>query len=95
MAPGVAPVILSLGRKAISIGREDDCDVALPFDSVSRSHAHIEPTGEDFAIVDHESTNGTYVNNVRVSRCVLHNNDQIRVGSARLVFVQERVRESP
>ena len=49
------------------IGREDDCDVILNDDRASRRHATIERTGEDsFRLVDHGSTNGTFVNEERV-----------------------------
>jgi hypothetical protein len=49
------------------IGRESACDVILNDDRASRRHATIERTGEDsFRLVDHGSTNGTFVNEERV-----------------------------
>ncbi len=49
------------------IGRESDCDVILNDDRVSRRHATIERTSEDsFRLVDHDSTNGTFVHEERV-----------------------------
>lgn len=45
---------------AISIGRDDNCDLTIDAKYASRSHANLEFRRGKFVLVDH-STNGTYV----------------------------------
>ncbi len=71
-----------LGKRTL-IGRDQTADFCISCDSVSRHHAAIE-RGEDltYRLVDLESTNGTFVNDVRVREWELDLGDTIRVGSA-------------
>jgi pSer/pThr/pTyr-binding forkhead associated (FHA) protein len=65
----------------ISIGREG-CDVLLPDPEVSRRHAVLRTVGDDPAIEDLRSTNGTYVNDVRIQIVtVLREGDEVRLGN--------------
>jgi pSer/pThr/pTyr-binding forkhead associated (FHA) protein len=65
------------------IGRSPDNDIPIPDPEVSRRHAQIVQQGDEYAIVDLGSTNGTFVNNVRVKTLTpLRHNDQIRLGDA-------------
>lgn len=55
-----------IGDKLV-IGREAACDVILNDTRVSRRHASIERTGKNsFRLVDHDSANGTFVNEERI-----------------------------
>ena len=90
--PGQPPRRIELGRGEITIGRDQDCSIHLPLTNVSRKHACLYPKAEEFIIEDLNSTNGSFVNGVRVSRCVLRNNDQIRIGEARIQFIQQKFR---
>ncbi|OGV60189.1 MAG: hypothetical protein A2283_19705 [Lentisphaerae bacterium RIFOXYA12_FULL_48_11] len=83
---------IELGRGEITIGRDEDCSIQLPITNVSRKHACLFPKGEDFIVEDLSSTNGTFVNGVKISRCVLRNNDMIRIGEARIQFIQQKFR---
>lgn len=90
--PGQTMRRIELGRNEITIGRDEDCTIHLPVANVSRKHACLFARGEDFLVEDLNSTNGTLVNGVKVSRCVLRNSDQIRIGEARIQFVQQKFR---
>ncbi|MFH1017504.1 MAG: FHA domain-containing protein [Pseudomonadota bacterium] len=70
----------------ILIGRKE-VDFSLKDPDVSRKHALIErqPTGQ-VVIRDLASRNGTYVNDRRVSNCVLSKGDHVRLGRTTLVF---------
>jgi hypothetical protein len=92
--PGQNPLRIPLSAQAVTIGRDRQCRVCLPLPSVSRRHARINLAGEEYRLLDLESTNGTFVNGVRISRCILRNNDQIRIGQARMVFVQQKMRDA-
>jgi len=50
----------------IYIGAGTENDIPIPDSSVSKSHAHIILHPEGIALVDHGSTNGTFVNGSRV-----------------------------
>ena len=53
-----------LGDKPIVIGRGEDCDIRILDNSVSRRHARVEHLDEGFFVLDMQSTNGTFVNDV-------------------------------
>lgn len=57
-----------LSGGTLTIGRESDSDITLPTGKVSRNHARIErkPDGT-YQVVDLGSTNGTFVNDARIT----------------------------
>ncbi len=70
--------IQELNDSEIVIGRHPDCQVQFPKDEVtlSRRHARIIREGNRFKIID-QSTNGTYVNGLRVPEAYLKDGDVI------------------
>jgi hypothetical protein len=68
------------------LGRSRSCDVRFVESSVSRTHAELLRVGAGWLLVDRASTNGTWVNGVRVSRTVVCDGDEIRLGAARVVL---------
>ena len=85
---------IPLDKKESIIGRASSCGVRIESPTVSRVHAIIKYMNEEYIIEDMDSTNGTFVNGVRVKKCVLRDNDQIQVGQVSLLFVEEKVRRS-
>ena len=73
--------VIPLGNSEVLIGRDADCDVELPDDSVSRRHTLLRPSANGFLAIDLGSTNGTYVNDTRVEMRVLEPNDRLRLGN--------------
>lgn len=71
------------------IGRAEACDVVLNDERASRRHATIERTGEDsFRLVDHGSTNGTFVNESRVAgTAILLAGTPVRIGDTVMSLV--------
>ncbi len=73
------------------LGRSPDAQTCIGAASVSRHHAEIlyeEHDGEGcYYIQDLNSSNGTCVNNQRVTRACLHQGDHIRMGEVLLKFV--------
>jgi len=84
------PISHPLVNREMTVGREAESDITIPLNSISRNHARIFPHNEEFIIEDLNSTNGTYVNGVRISRCVLRHNALIRVGDATILFSQQK-----
>lgn len=74
------------GRRSVSIGRDESCDITLPHVSVSKFHAQIICDNGSFYIVDNNSTNGVIVNGVPVSRRLLHEKDVITITNSKLIF---------
>ncbi len=73
-----------LTDKPIIIGRGEDTDIRIFDNSVSRRHARIEHMPEGFYVLDMQSTNGTFVNDV-VSKegnpILLKDGDYLRIGN--------------
>jgi len=90
--PG-APGHVDLDANPMVAGRNPDCELQLDIDNVSRRHARFYFLQDEYYLEDLESTNGTYVNGVEISRCALRSNDLIEIGDAKVYFVEERVRE--
>src|SRR3990172_2042207 len=76
---GVLP--LAPGR-ALVIGRKPGADLVIADDLVSRSHARLTFEGDDLVVEDLGSTNGTYLNGVRMRRERAVEGDRILVGGS-------------
>lgn len=68
------------------IGTAADADVVLTDQYMSARHAVIRHEDGVFMIVDLDSTNGTYVNDNRISKEEIIDNDRVRVGRSELRF---------
>src|SRR5580658_420119 len=70
------------------IGRLGQCDMVLADEGVSRQHARVVSLPKNgHSIVDLGSTNGTYVNGLRITEpTVLRDQDTINLGSRRLKY---------
>ena len=64
----------------ITIGRNPSSDIHIDNLGVSKQHAKIIKQDGTYIVEDLNSTNGTYINNKRVARAVLNNNDEIHIG---------------
>ncbi|HSJ57423.1 MAG TPA: FHA domain-containing protein [Anaerolineae bacterium] len=74
-------------KSVFAIGRSSSCDVVLNDHRSSRQHANLQWTGRGWEVVDLESTNGTYVNGMRVHHPYpLRTGDRVTVGDTTLVL---------
>ena len=73
-------------KKRVLIGRGEDCDIQLVSDRVSRHHCEVFCQDGQFFVRDLGSTNGTYVDGVRVSRAALRNGSVINVPAQVFAF---------
>ena len=88
------PRHIELDEDDVIIGRSQECDIQLSLDNVSRRHARIIYFNEEYQIEDLESTNGVYVNGIKVARCILRNQDQIEIGNVKIIFHEEKIRKN-
>lgn len=75
--------LVYLGSDPTTIGRDEACRIRLADRSVSREHAIVGYDGMDAYVRDCGSTNGTFVNDIRVPNQPfrLHPGDRIRCGT--------------
>lgn len=78
---------IELSADGLTIGRDGRCDLTLADDSVSRRHARLEACGGRYMVVDLDSKNGTYINDVRIEQQVLVAGDRLRVGNQIFKFL--------
>ena len=77
-----------LDKDEFVLGRGSDCDIQVDRDSVSRRHAKIVRDGENWAVEDLNSTNGSYVNDVQITaRTTLRDGDLAKIGAAIFKFL--------
>jgi len=77
-----------LGNETMVLGRADATNIKISDNSVSRTHAKIEPNNEGYYVIDLKSLNGTFVNDrqTRGSQ-LLRDGDYIRIGNAIFRFL--------
>lgn len=74
-------------RGSVTIGRRKENTIVFTNPEVSSSHARIDKVGTDFILTDLQSTNGTFVNNLKVLSHRLSHGDRISIGKNVLLFI--------
>ena len=82
---------LRVGKNVI--GTAADCDVVLSDKKLSRKHATIRYEGGEYQIADLDSSNGTFVNDEKVQKHDLIDNDIIKLGDIEFEFKCRALRE--
>jgi EAL domain-containing protein (putative c-di-GMP-specific phosphodiesterase class I) len=78
------------------IGRDEDCDLKLIDKRISRHHSEIRKSGDMLWIRDLGSTNGTYVNHVKIRQAeLLEPEDLISVGNFKFYIKRAQTSEVP
>jgi len=81
---------LELPTAEFIIGRSPGCALNLKDSACSRKHAAIFPTGLGYAVRDLGSTNGTYVNALRITGDTeLKAGDKLEIGTT-IIYFEER-----
>jgi pSer/pThr/pTyr-binding forkhead associated (FHA) protein len=92
---GVDGITLRLEQRESRLGRGPENDITINDELVSKTHAEIvaneKENGEGFEYVirDCQSTNGTFVNDIRIDERRLYNNDVIRLGISHFRFIDD------
>jgi len=70
----------------VTIGAMDDNDMVINEETVSRYHAKVVQEEEGYVLSDLGSTNGTYINGVRIREAYLQTGCALRLGNLELTF---------
>ena len=71
----------------VVIGRETNATLCIADASVSRRHSRIDKEEDEFVILDLDSLNGTFINDVPVKRRKLQHGDRVRIGDSQFLFL--------
>ena len=75
--------VIEVRETGAVIGRSAESDIRLPAPTVSRRHATVEYSGDQWTISDLGGTNGTFLNDVRLessSQSLLVEGDRLQIG---------------
>ena len=75
----VEPILREKARTGWLIGRSEHSDIHTLLDYVGRVHARIVFDGQDFVLLDQESTNGTWIRDQRVRSTSLNDGMNVNV----------------
>ena len=67
-----------------TVGRAPRADFILEAALVSRLHCRLEAAADHLEVVDLDSTNGTFVNDKRISKAKMTSGDRLRIGRVEL-----------
>lgn len=84
-----------LTKPRYTLGRAPDNDIHLPHASISSHHAELILEDGDYKIVDLNSTNGTRVNDERITDAMLRNADVLMIGHIVIGYESENVLDAP
>ena len=78
-----------IDKPSILIGRSSQCDISIDSGMLSRHHAVVlTASNNDILIKDLDSTNGTFLNTMRVhTSCPLSHGDVLTIGDEKFVFI--------
>lgn len=86
LSSSVSGQSFALGSTRILVGRASACDLQFDDPSVSSEHARIVRDSAGWRVVNLLSTNGTFVNDRKISSSAIANGDRIRFGRVEFRF---------
>ena len=95
LSDGVSGQSFALGSTRIVVGRAKNCDLRIDDSSVSSEHARIVRDSAGWRVVNLLSTNGTFVNDRKISSSAIANGDRLRFGRVEFRFYDPDQSDSP
>ena len=77
--PG-APARFVLRTDRVTAGRAPSCDVTIASPMISRQHVVFTRSGPEYSCEDCDSSNGVFLNGIRIQSAVLRQGDRIQIG---------------
>jgi hypothetical protein len=79
-------------REGLSVlGRSPECDIIIANGNVSKRHASLEKKGDLIILRDLKSTNGCYVNGVKIQESKIHVGDKLSFHDTVTEVIEEKV----
>lgn len=78
---------LTLEKDETLIGRHPDSDLVIDNPAVSGRHCRVVKEGTDFFVEDLDSTNGTYLRGLEISKAPLRHQDEFSIAKHTVLFV--------
>ena len=83
-------LVVAIGERPVTVGRETGCEIRLTDTSSSRRHFRVLPGPDGRPMLeDMGSANGTFVNGERTAKVALQADDRIKLGETTIRFVSE------
>jgi EAL domain-containing protein (putative c-di-GMP-specific phosphodiesterase class I) len=83
---GHQPLRAELAKLPFTIGRNENCDLPIESNRISREHVRIECLDGIYTVKDLKSTNGTFINGVKITQSALNDGDLLTVANVGLIF---------
>ena len=77
----------------VNIGRATDNDIVVSHDSMSGHHAQLKLAGDQYILIDLDSTNGTFLDGAPISQTALYNGARITFGRVEADYECEEAEE--
>src|SRR5262245_18666562 len=84
-----------LFKNITRLGTDEECDVRVTGEDVSKDHAQILREGDDFVLISLGRGRPLLVNGKKEKRARLREGDIIEIGDTRLLFNQQTTAEEP
>jgi DNA-binding NtrC family response regulator len=88
---GADAIEIAIPPIGVVVGADPACDVVLADTAVSRRHCSIAPSDAGFVVTDLSSRNGTFVDQVAITRATLPAGSIVRVGASSLQLLPDEV----
>jgi pSer/pThr/pTyr-binding forkhead associated (FHA) protein len=79
--------VFVIDKEDFIIGRTSICDLSMSHSTISGRHAKIQKVGDHYEIMDLQSTNGTYLNGIKIERKHLRSEDKVKFDQFEFQFI--------
>lgn len=86
------PEVFDLNLGVNHLGRDPECDFPINHPTISSVHCDVVVTADGILVQDHNSTNGTFINDEPIKRAVLQVGQKLRLGDVELLVDSTEVR---
>jgi pSer/pThr/pTyr-binding forkhead associated (FHA) protein len=82
-------------KPEVTIGRSPDSDIQIDNLAVSKRHARLIKQKDHYAVEDLNSTNGTFLNDEKITKAILKHNDVVTIGKHNLIISYQEEAKMP